>query len=111
MQAKSATASEIKRVADAVIYGLLPEIPEYSPKDPANRTADNLYRRLSEEGKAMILASNPYGAASFLVNHTIFSLLRHSGVVRDIIRPIPMPGYLYRDDLLGVLKIVREKWY
>lgn len=111
LQAEIATASEIKKVADAVIHGLLPELPEYSPKDPASRTAANLYRRLSEEGKAMILASNPYGAASFLVNHAIFSLLRHSGVVRDIIRPIPMPGYLYRDDLLGVLKIVRAKWY
>jgi hypothetical protein len=98
-------------MAEALIHGLLPEIPEYSPRDPAERTARNLYRRLIEEGKAMILASNPYGAASFLVNHALFHLLRQSGVVRDIVRPIPMPGYLYRDDLLGILKVVRERWY
>ncbi len=107
----SATASEKKRMAEAVIRGLLPEVPEYSPRDQRERTVRNLYRRLVEEGKAMILASNPYGAASFLVNHAIFHLLRHSGVVRDIVRPHPMPGYLYRDDLLGTFKVVRERWY
>jgi molybdopterin/thiamine biosynthesis adenylyltransferase len=111
VQAGSATQSERKRMAEAVIKGLLPELPEYSPSDPTERTARNLYRRLVEEGKAMILASNPYGAASFLVTHSIFHLLRHSGIIRDIVRPIPMPGYLYRDDLLGVLKEVRERWY
>jgi molybdopterin/thiamine biosynthesis adenylyltransferase len=111
MQAGSVTAAERKRVAEAVIQGLLPEVPEYSPTDPTERTVRNLYHRLVEEAKAMILASNPYGAASFLVNHAIFHLLRHSGVDREIIRPVPMPGYLYRDDLLGVLKVVRERWY
>jgi len=111
VQSGSATTFEKRRVAEAVIRGLLPEIPEYSPEDPDHRTAQNLYRRLVEEGKAMILASNPYGAASFLVNHALFYLLRHSGVVRDIVRPVPMPGYLYRDDLLGELKVVRERWY
>ncbi len=111
LEAGSATASEKKRMAEALIHGLLPEIPEYAPRDPAERTARNLHRRLVEEGKAMILASNPYGAASFLVNHSLFHLLRNSGVVRDIVRPIPMPGYLYRDDLLGILKAVRERWY
>lgn len=111
VQVGSATIDERKRVAEAVINGLLPELPEYSPSDPTERTVRNLYRRLVEEGKAMILASNPYGAASFLVNHSIFHLLRHSRIVRDIVRPIPMPGYLYRDDLLGILKVVRERWY
>ncbi len=106
-----ATTGEKTRMAEAVIRGLLPEVPEYSPRDPSERTAGNLHRRLSEEGKAMILASNPYGAASFLVNHSLFHLLRNSGVRRDIIWPVPMPGYLYRDDLLGVLKVERQRWY
>jgi molybdopterin/thiamine biosynthesis adenylyltransferase len=111
LQAGTATMAEKRRMAEAVMGGLLPEIPEYSPNDPTQRTARNLYNRLVGEGKAMILASNPYGAASFLANHSIFHLLRHSGVVRDIVRPVPMPAYLYRDDLLGVSKVVRERWY
>lgn len=105
------SGAEKKRMAEAVICGLLPEIPEYSPNDSGERTARNLYRRLVEEGKAMILASNPYGAASFMVTHCLFSLLRDSGIVRDIVRPVPMPGYLYRDDLLGLTKVVRGRWY
>jgi molybdopterin/thiamine biosynthesis adenylyltransferase len=111
LQAGNAADAERQSMAEAVIRGLLPEIPEYSPNDPSERTARSLYRRLVEEGKAMILASNPYGAASFLVTHSLFFLLRHSGTRRDVVRPIPMPGYLYRDDLLGVLKVVKERWY
>jgi molybdopterin/thiamine biosynthesis adenylyltransferase len=111
MQAGKASDAERQHLAEAVLRGLLPEIPEYSPNDPTERTARNLYRRLIEEGKAMILASNPYGAASFLVTHSLFFLLRHSGTHRDVVRPIPMPGYLYRDDLLGVFKVVKERWY
>ncbi len=107
----AATTQEKRRMAEALVRGLLPEAPEYSPQDPKESTCQNLCRRLVEEGKAMILASNPYGAASFLVNHALFYLLRNSGVVRDILRPVPMPGYLYRDDLLGVFKVVRERWY
>jgi len=107
----TATVQERRRMAEAVVCGLLPEVPEYSPRDPKESTYRNLYRRLVEEGKAMILASNPYGAASFLVTNVLFYLLRHSEVVREIVRPVPMPGYLYRDDLRGVFKVVRERWY
>jgi molybdopterin/thiamine biosynthesis adenylyltransferase len=110
-KAGSVTAAEKKRMAKAVILGLLPELPEYFPQDSSESTGRNLYHRLVEEGKAMIFASNPYGAASFLVNHALLHLLRHSGLDRDVVRPIPMPGYLYRDDFLGVLKVVRGRWY
>lgn len=106
-----ASREEKQRVALAVINGLLPEIPEYSPDDPVESTRRNLYRRLVDEGKAMILASNPYGAASFLVTHAIFYLLRDFNVKRSILRPIPMPGYIYRDDLLGQAGVREGKWY
>ncbi|OGY98706.1 MAG: hypothetical protein A2855_00495 [Candidatus Liptonbacteria bacterium RIFCSPHIGHO2_01_FULL_57_28] len=107
----TATSDAKRRVGKTVIRGLLPELPEYMWRDSGMSTELNLKRRLLDEGKAMILASNPYGAASFMVTHAVFHLLRHSGVARDIVRPVPMPGYLYRDDLLGSMKVCRARWY
>lgn len=111
LQGGIATMEDKRRIGEAVIDGLLPELPEYSPHDPNMSTQRNLRQRLLKEGKAMILASNPYGAASFMVTHSIFHLLRNSGIMRNILRPVPMPGYLYRDDLLGVIKTVKQRWY
>jgi molybdopterin/thiamine biosynthesis adenylyltransferase len=111
LQAGTATLKEKRRMGEAVIRGLLPELPEYMVPGSGMSTVANLKRRLLEEGKAMILATNPYGAASFMTTHSIFHLLRNSGVARAIVRPVPMPGYLYRDDLLGMFRVVRERWY
>jgi len=111
LQSGTATPEDKRQMGEAVIRGLLPELPEYMASESRMSTRTNLRRRLLEEGKAMILASNPYGAASFMVNHAIFHLLRKSGVARDIMRPVPMPGYLYRDDLLGNTRVAQGRWY
>lgn len=111
LRAAKTTDAEKRRIGEMVVRGLIPEFPEYGSRDSEMSTTLNFRRRLLEEGSAMILASNPYGAASFMVTHSIFHLLRGSGVARDIVRPVPMPGYLYRDDLLGVIKVHLGRWY
>jgi molybdopterin/thiamine biosynthesis adenylyltransferase len=110
IQQKSLSKESIKEIGYKVVNALVPELPEYCANDSDFSNKTEVLKRV-ENGQASILATNPYGSASFLANHVIFHLLRHSRVKRNIIRPVKMIGYLYRDDLLLQAKVVTKQWW
>ena len=97
LRAQTATAEERLRVMEAVIEGLVPELPEYCGGDPNYRTVPTVKARLLSEGRASIIATNPPMATGFLADHVLLYLLRGSGISRDVIRPPATPGYLIFD--------------
>jgi molybdopterin/thiamine biosynthesis adenylyltransferase len=111
VQSRTGDPAEIMRVLDSVFKGLLPEFPEYCGTDPGFRNVEVLRRRLFEEGKASIIATNPPMATGFIADHVLLYLLRNSGVKRDVIFPPPMPGYLLFDAAKMEAKIVTERWW
>jgi len=111
IQSKTATKDEVRHVQEAVMRGLLPEMPEYSVPDEPVQNREWVYRRLFEEGKASILPTNPLMAAGFLANHVLLYLLKDSSVRRNIVHPPEMPGYLYFDSATMESKIVTKRWF
>lgn len=106
IQKRQASDSDIHAVMNAVISGLVPEIPEYSAETETWKNRTMAEFRLFTEGRAMIIATNPPMASGFVANHVLFYLLRNSTVKRVWKRPEPMPGYLYFDAGLHVAKSV-----
>lgn len=95
------------RVMLAVLLGLIPEYPTYSPKsEPCGHIAAAL-RRLGQEGKAPIIGTNPPMASGFLADHALLHLLRRSGVKRHTVKLPPTPGYLYFDAALMKARVRR----
>ena len=105
----SATAEEKRKVMLAVLVGLVPELPEYCPEDPAFRNHQQAYQRLVEEGRAMIISTNPPMATGFLADHMLLHLLQHSTVRRTVTRPPKAPGYLYFDAACMKAKVEPRK--
>ncbi|HYC34398.1 MAG TPA: ThiF family adenylyltransferase [Candidatus Paceibacterota bacterium] len=97
IQQNKATPADIKRAMGAVLTGLVPMLPEYSA-EPLWSNRDDVCKRLFEEGRAAIIATNPPMASGFLANHILFHLLRtKSKTKRDLALPMPMPGFLFFD--------------
>jgi len=109
IQAGVADKEEARCVMERVLSGIVPEAPEYCPKDPYYRTVERGLYRLREEGKAPIIATNPPMASGFVSDHVLFYLLRNSDIKRDIVRPPEIPGYLYFDVAHMDARIVRRK--
>ncbi len=109
IQAKTATKTAIDAVMKAVLKGLVPELPEYSGDTVAWSCHANVHRRLFEEGRAMIISTNPPMAAGFLADHVLFYLLRNSPVKRCLVKPVPIPGYLYFDAGFHEAKAVKRE--
>lgn len=97
IQSGQATAMEVRLAMNSVIEGLVPEIPEYSLESEPWKNRAMAEQRLTEERRAMIIATNPPMASGFAANHALFYLLRNSGVKRVWKRPEPAPSYLYFD--------------
>ncbi len=111
IESKQASKEEINTVMEAVIKGLLPEVPNYTDVDEPYGNEKSLRRRLFDEGKAPIIATNPPMATGFLASHTLLQLLKDSEIKRNI-SPVPtMPGYLYFDSAFMVAKVVDKKWW
>jgi len=106
IQGKKATPEMIRKAMDSVIRGLLPELPEYYQ---GNREYFN--KRLFEEGRASIIATNPPMATGVYAGRVLLHLLRNSGVKRNIVEPPEMPGYLYIDHATMESKVVKKKWW
>lgn len=109
IQAKSASHGEVEGVMRAVLNGLVPELPEYSAPGEPWQNRDNVDRRLFQEGRAMIVSTNPPMASGFVADHVLFHLLRASSVRRDLVKPVPAPGYLYFDAGFHVAKAVTDR--
>lgn len=111
MRSKRASRREVLRVMQNVWRGLLTEYPEYCPEDPVFKNIAASEKRLFDEGKGPILATNPPMAAGLLADRVLLYLLRNSGVKRTIAEVPEMPGYLYFDAARMEAKIVRERWW
>ncbi|MEJ0053944.1 MAG: ThiF family adenylyltransferase [bacterium] len=98
-----------RMIAEAILGAVVPDLPEYSP-ETAEANAAAFYRRIFEEGKAPIIATNPIMAAGFLANRVLLHLLRNSGVRRNIAHVPPMAGYMQFDAATMQAKVVSEGW-
>ena len=102
---RSGTASEDdkKRLMEQLLVGLIPELPDYCPED-------GFRKRLLEEGKASIIATNPPLATGFLADRVLLYLLRNSELRPGITETPVTPSYLYFDAAMMVAKtVLREK--
>lgn len=111
MIAKTADPDERRKIMENVAYGLLPELPTYSPLSAPCGNFPSIVKRMKEEGKAPIIASNPPMASGFVSDHVLLYLLKDSGVERHITHPAPMPSYLYFDAAKMRAKQVKGIWW
>lgn len=109
IQNREASPDEVRAVMEAMLRGLVPELPEYCPEDANYRTVDAARGRLFAENKATIIATNPPLASGFLADHVLLHLLGRSSVRRTIPRIPPPPGYLYFDAAFMRAAIVERK--
>lgn len=98
LQNKKAGPEEKWRILKAVNGTFAPELPEYFI-DSENGTVKALEKRLFEEGRASIIATNPIMASGFLANHILLYLLQEkiSPGKRNVITLPKMPGYISFD--------------
>jgi molybdopterin/thiamine biosynthesis adenylyltransferase len=100
--------SAIDRIASAIIRAVIPSVPDYAPGSA--ELAGAFTRRVREERKAPIIATNPPMAGGFLADRVLLYLLRDSGV-RRMIAPTPvMPGYLHFDAASMQSRVVTGSW-
>lgn len=109
IQSKRATEEEIRRVMNAVLEGLVPELPEYCATNASHKNREAVLRRLYKEGKASILATNPVMATGFLADYVLLHLLKDSEISRTVVQPPEAPGYLYFDAGYLDARVVRER--
>jgi len=109
IQERTASSGEVRTVMEAMLGGLVPELPEYCSNDPAYRTVPEARHRLLKENRAPIIATNPPMAAGFLADHVLLYLLRNSSVKRSVVTPPSVPGYLYFDAALMQARAVTRK--
>jgi hypothetical protein len=106
----TATPEEVDHVLFTVLHALIPELPEYGIPGGAYQSSEYCIRRLREEQRAPIIATNPPFASGFVANQLVLELLRKSGVVRSVVRPPSTPGYLYVDAaLMEARTVVRQE--
>lgn len=106
IQTKKASPAEIRKVMDAVINGLIPELPEYCHSNSTHQNRRAFYDRLYREGRASIIATNPPMATGFLADRVLLHLLRNSPISREIVPTPAMPSYLYFDAAKMEAKVV-----
>ncbi len=103
---KSASPEEIRHVMEAVIRFCIPEEVIYSDTLLAS-CKESLRKRLFDEGRAIILATNPPMAAGFLADRVLMRLLeKRSGIKRTLVSTPPTPSYLSFDAGLMEAKVV-----
>ncbi|OHA52161.1 MAG: hypothetical protein A3A97_04595 [Candidatus Terrybacteria bacterium RIFCSPLOWO2_01_FULL_40_23] len=104
--ARSGNPNARQEIIDRVMTGLVPELPQYKADDHKI-----VLKRLLQEGKASIFATNPPLSTGFVADRAILYLLRNSTNKRTIVTAPVMPGYLYFDAAKMEAKIIREKWW
>lgn len=97
LESGTARIEERIKAMAAVTLGLVPEYLFYSPKHEKCGNMKSVAKRLAEEGKAPIFATNPPMCSGFLADHVALYLLRNSGVIRKTIKLPIAPGYLLFD--------------
>ena len=108
-RAKTVRRDETKRLMEAILAGLVPELPNYTVPESAFGNSGMVRRRLLDEEAAPIIATNPPLATGFLADWTLLHLLRNSHD-RPHIADLPeTPGYLYFDAAQMMAKVVRPE--
>ena len=109
LREKTARPEEVRLVMERMIAGLVPELPEYvSAQTPEGSNRKAVRKRLMEEGKASIIATNPPFATGFLADRVLLYLLRDSAVRRDIVPTPEAPAYLHIDAAKMEARVVRQ---
>ncbi len=112
IRSEEITPVEMAKIQQSVINGLVPRIPEYSYNQEIFSNAQQVDERLSQQGKAPIISTNPPMAAGFMANHVILEILRReSPLPRKVAYPPDMPGYLYFDAALMQASIEYGIWW
>ena len=106
VQNLTARPEEVKRLMQAVIKGLIPEVPTYVVNEQDHEL---VYERLFNEGKASIIATNPPMASGFLSDRVLLELLADSKLKRKIVTIPEPPGYLYFDAARMKSEIITER--
>lgn len=109
IQSRTASHEEILCVMERMLATLVPEAPEYGDPSTLYRSLESCTRRLREECRAPIIATNPPMASGFAADHTLLYLLQKKGVRRAIVTLPKTPGYLYFDAALMVAKVVTKE--
>ncbi len=104
---KTASKTQIARVMESMLEGLVPELPDYYQ---GGGNADIVRMRLFTEGRASIIATNPPLATGFLADRVLLYLLRSSETKRNIVETPTMPAYLYFDAALMQAKVIKGRW-
>ena len=105
-RARGGSLEDRKEIIDRVMLGLVPELPKYKKDDH-----EVFFKRIIEEGKGAIFATNPPLSTGIVADRLVLQLLKEKGEKRDIVYPPEMPGYLYFDAATMVAKVVTERWW
>lgn len=106
INAKKANIEEKRKVMEAVIDGLMPNIPDYASQSTySHGHAGIFHQRILQEEVVSIMASNCPMAAGFLANQVILYLLKDSNIKRNITLPPLMPQYIYFDAAQMEIKV------
>lgn len=104
--AQGGSREAIGDLVNRLLKGLVPELPEYKVGD-----VKLAIKRLLEERKAPIFATQPPLSTGFVANRAVLHLLQRAGFEKRDIPGIPkMPGYLYFDAAFMQAKIVQGRW-
>jgi molybdopterin/thiamine biosynthesis adenylyltransferase len=107
--AEEGDSSAQLRIATVMMRAVVPELPEYRASEKEIDHAA-FYRRLLEERKVPIIATNPPLATGFLANRVLLYLLRNSGIKRKIVATPEMPGYLHFDAAQMRVVVTTKGW-
>ncbi len=108
---RSATRDDLVRVMERVTRSLFPEWPEYCAPSSLFRNRSITEKRLVDECRGAIIATNPPFASGFAADRVLLHLLKRSATPRDVTNIPEMPGYLYLDAALMQAKVVKGKWW
>ncbi|MBI4225048.1 MAG: ThiF family adenylyltransferase [Candidatus Sungbacteria bacterium] len=93
-----------EEITKLMFAGLVPERVEYKDGD-----WESLQQRIIEKGTVSIIGSDPFFAASVLMNRILLYLLENSGVKRDYVKLRPAPAYIHIDTAKLLVKVVNER--
>ncbi len=85
-------------IIEVILRAFVPTLPEYGVPGGTYSTKDAFMERLTREGRASIIASNPPMATGFMANRIITELVYARSARARMFEPLPsMPGYLAFD--------------
>ncbi|MEK7510770.1 MAG: ThiF family adenylyltransferase [Patescibacteria group bacterium] len=105
---RTASQSKRDRVMQAVLAVFVPDLPQYFTGPGSMERNAFVLRRLQEEGKAPILATNPPLAAGLVADRALLRLLADDSrsALRSVATLPAAPGYVVIDALRFTITIV-----